>query len=64
MRVQLVPKLRSPIPSFEEPAPKRFRTKVWRPLSTRQMIEMAVRRGKGYWGILDRMLKKLTHDDN
>ena len=53
IRVQLVPKLKSPIPSLLDPAPKRFLTKVWRPLSTRQMTEMAVRRGKGYCGILE-----------
>ena len=39
------PNEKSPRPSLLEPAPKRFRTKVCRPLSTRQMIEIAVRRG-------------------
>ena len=47
-----MPKLKRPMPSLLEPAPKRFLTKVCRPLSTRQMIEMAVRSGKGYCGIL------------
>ena len=41
------------MPSLLEPAPKRLRTKVERPLSIRQTTEIAVRRGKGYWGILE-----------
>ena len=52
MSVQLVPKLKSPMPSLEDPAPKRLRTKSCLPLSTRHMIEIAVRSGKGYCGIL------------
>lgn len=52
MSVQLVLKLNSPMPSFEEPAPNRLRTKSCLPLSARQMMEIAVRSGKGYCGIL------------
>ena len=45
-------KLSKPMPSFLDPAPKRFLTNGERPLSIRQTTEMAVRRGKGYCGIL------------
>lgn len=48
MRVQLVLKLNKPMPSLLDPAPNKLRTKVCLPLSARQMIEIAVRRGKGY----------------
>jgi hypothetical protein len=54
MRVQDVENESRPSPSLLEPAPKRFLRNEWRPLSARQMIDMAVRRGKGYCGILGR----------
>ena len=52
MSVQLVLKLNRPMPSLLEPAPNRLRTNVCRPLSAKQMTEMAVSRGNGYCGIL------------
>jgi len=51
INVQLVENENRPIPSLLLPAPKRFLTKECLPLSTMQMIEMAVRRGNGYCGI-------------
>lgn len=48
IRFQEVENEKSPSPSLLEPAPKRFLMNALRPLSAKQMTEMAVRSGKGY----------------
>ena len=51
IRVHEVLKENKPNPSLLDPAPNKLRIKSWRPLSARQMTEIAVKRGNAYCGI-------------